>query len=149
MSFMSSGRVSRRKFLKTTTAGTIAAALPMGSAIASAPKRGGHFRVGKGHGQTTDTLNPGQYSNNYMWAVTFAKDGHLTEVLPDGLVGPEIAESWEGSDDGKVWRFKIRKGVMFHSGKELTPEDVVASINFHRGENATSAAAPYVKPVQE
>ncbi len=44
---------------------------------------------------------------------------------------PSIAESWEVSGDGKVWTFKIRKGITFHSGKELTSSDVVYS--FDRG----------------
>ena len=35
-----------------------------------------------------------------------------------------IAESWEGSEDAKVWTFNIRQGVLFHDGKELTASDV-------------------------
>jgi len=149
MSLFTNGRLDRRGFLKTTAAGAIAASLPMGGALAATPKKGGNLRVGKGHGQTTDTLNPGQWENGYMIALTFAKDGHLTEVLADGSVGPEIAESWEASEDAATWRFKIRKGVTFHSGKDVTPEDVVASINFHRDEGTTSAAAPIVAPIQD
>ena len=37
-----------------------------------------------------------------------------------------LAESWKVSDDGKVWTFKLREGVKFHSGNEVTAEDVVA-----------------------
>jgi ABC-type transport system substrate-binding protein len=44
---------------------------------------------------------------------------------------PSIAESWVVSKDGKVWTFKIRKGITFHSGRELTSSDVVYS--FKRG----------------
>ena len=47
-------QLDRRSFLKTTAATAIAATLPMGS-VSAAPKRGGHLRVGKGHGATTDT----------------------------------------------------------------------------------------------
>ncbi len=149
MSLITNGRFDRRGFLKTTAAGAIAAALPLGGAMAATPKRGGHLRVGKGHGQTTDTLNPGTYENGYMIAFTFAKDGRLTEVLPDGSIGPEVAESWEASEDAKTWRFKIRKGISYHSGGEVTPEDVVASINFHRGEGSTSAAGPVIAAIQD
>ena len=39
----------------------------------------------------------------------------------DSSAVPMLAESWEASDDVKEWRFKIRKGVTFHDGKELTP----------------------------
>jgi len=44
---------------------------------------------------------------------------------------PSVAESWENSDGGKLWTFKIRKGLKFHSGRELTAADVEYS--FKRG----------------
>jgi peptide/nickel transport system substrate-binding protein len=44
---------------------------------------------------------------------------------------PMLAESWEISDDGRVYMFKIRSGVKFHEGQDLTAEDVAYS--FQRG----------------
>ncbi|MCZ4352331.1 ABC transporter substrate-binding protein [Roseovarius aestuarii] len=148
MSNLITSGLNRRGFLKTSAATALAATLPMGGAFA-APKRGGHLRVGKGHGQTTDTLNPGTWENGFTISIAYAVHGHLTEVAPDGSLVPELAESWEASPDAKTWRFKIRSGVSFHSGKPLTPEDVVASINFHRGADSTSAAGPLVSPIQD
>lgn len=40
---------------------------------------------------------------------------------------PGVAESWEVSGDGYTWIFHLRKGVKFHSGNELTADDVVYS----------------------
>ena len=40
----------------------------------------------------------------------------------------QIAESWEVSEDGKTFTFKIRDGIKFHSGNPLTAEDVAWSI---------------------
>lgn len=37
---------------------------------------------------------------------------------------PRLAEEWTISDDGKEYRFKIRSGVKFHNGNDLTPADV-------------------------
>jgi peptide/nickel transport system substrate-binding protein len=38
---------------------------------------------------------------------------------------PELAESWQVSDDGRSWDFYLREGVTFHDGEELAAEDVV------------------------
>lgn len=148
MSIINGGTLNRRGFLTTTAAGALVATLSVRPAFA-APKRGGHLRVAKGHGQTTDTLNPGTWENGYMIAFSFGAHGRLTEVAPDGSVVPELAESWQASDDATEWRFKLRKGVTFHSGKPLTVGDVVNSINFHRGEGSTSAAGPIVAPIAD
>jgi peptide/nickel transport system substrate-binding protein len=47
-----------------------------------------------------------------------------------GNIQPNLAESWEISPDGKVYTFRLRKGVQFHNGKELTAEDVRFSMNY-------------------
>ena len=39
-------------------------------------------------------------------------------------IAPGLASSWDITDGGKAYTFHLRKGVMFHNGKELTAEDV-------------------------
>jgi peptide/nickel transport system substrate-binding protein len=53
----------------------------------------------------------------------------LLQMEADGSVSPLLAESFEVSDDGLVYTFHIRPGVVFHDGSELTSADVVYSFN--------------------
>jgi peptide/nickel transport system substrate-binding protein len=43
---------------------------------------------------------------------------------------PELAESWTTSDDGLVWTFKLRKGVLWSDGEPFTAGDVVWTYEF-------------------
>ncbi|NDR58832.1 ABC transporter substrate-binding protein [Aliiruegeria sabulilitoris] len=144
-------RPTRRAFLGTTAAaaGLAGAGTLLGVQPLRAQSRGGAIRVAKGHGSTSDTLDPGTYENGFMLALTYGVHGFLTGFRRDGTLEPLVAESWEASPDAAVWRFKIRSGMTFHNGKSVTPEDVVASINYHRGEDTTSAAKPLLEAVTE
>jgi len=62
--------------------------------------------------------------NTYETLVNFKRQS------PTELV-PQLATEWKVSEDGKTYTFTIRKGVKFHNGDEMTPEDVAYS--FQRG----------------
>ena len=44
-------------------------------------------------------------------------------------IEPMLAESYEINAEGTVYTIYLRKGVPFHNGKEMTAEDVIASLN--------------------
>ena len=52
----------------------------------------------------------------------------LTVFSSDGELEPGLALSWEQADDGLSWTFKLREGVKFHNGDEMTGEDVRFSL---------------------
>jgi SgrR family transcriptional regulator len=63
----------------------------------------------------------------------FSAEGHLVNQLFDSLVSynrltqtvePHLAHAWDVDDGRTAWTFYLRKGVMFHHGKELTAEDI-------------------------
>jgi peptide/nickel transport system substrate-binding protein len=51
---------------------------------------------------------------------------------PSGTAEPLLAESYKVSDDGLVYTIKIRQGVKFHNGADMTVKDVVYSYNYIR-----------------
>ncbi len=53
----------------------------------------------------------------------------LMALDPDAKPYPELAESFEVSEDGLTYTFKLRQGVLFHNGDELTAEDVKFSFD--------------------
>lgn len=50
-------------------------------------------------------------------------------LKPDasGNLNPAVAESYTVSDDHLLYTFKLRSGVKFHNGQDVTPEDVIWS----------------------
>ncbi len=145
------GALSRRDFLRGSAALGAGIAIPglgFSSMAQAAPKKGGTLRFGIGHGATTDGLDPGKFTNGMDIALSFSVHGHLIEIDNKTNLKPGVAESWSASDDALQWTFNIRPGISFHSGKTLTADDVVASINHHRGEGASSAAGPLVAEVE-
>ena len=136
------GRISRRNFIRRAAAlgmaAAVAPALLLEEAKAAGPKSGGHLRIGSGHGATGDSLDPSLHMSSYITILIMAQLNRLTEVNNEGNLVPELAESWEASPDAKEWSFELRKGVEFHNGKTLDSDDIIATINYHRGENSTS-----------
>ena len=146
-------RINRRDFIQQAIAigVTVAAAGSMfDSAMAATPKKGGRYRQALTGGATSDVLDPAQILDSYMINVSFGQlRNNLTEIAPDGSLIGELAESWSASDDAATWTFKIRKGVEFHNGKTLDANDIVASLNHHRGEDTKSAAKGIIKPITD
>ena len=63
----------------------------------------------------------------------------LTRFMADGSVVPGLAESWEISEDGLTYTFKLRDGVTFHDGTVMDAEDVKFSLDRARAEDSTNA----------
>ena len=146
------GRISRRNFMHYAIAAGITASGATGlwsNSAYAAPSRGGTFRFGVHDGNTGDTHDPGTYVTRQMIIMTHQYRSYLTLIESDGSLGPDLATEWTSNADASEWTFKLNSKATFHSGKAVTPEDVIASMNHHRGEKTTSAAKSLLTPVTD
>jgi len=106
---------------------------PLNPAMAGEPVRGGTLVIGipddpdrldghRIHGAMGYWLTTGSLYNSLVTG------GEKNDVVPD------LAQSWEKKEGGKVWDFKLHQGVKFHDGSELTAE--VVKWNYERALDA-------------
>ena len=146
------GRISRRDFMHYAIAAGLAASSASGlwsRSAAAQPVRGGKFRWGLHDGNTSDTHDPGTYLSRQQIYLAHTHRSYLTMIMGDGSLGPDLATNWEASADASRWTFEITPNASFHSGKKLTANDVVASMNHHRGDDTTSAAKALLADVTD
>jgi peptide/nickel transport system substrate-binding protein len=139
---MRAGRMDRREFIRTAAwLGTAASAayamaglkspafaasaLPFPADEAGA-KSGGIFKVAQAVQKMED---PATYSWVQMSNQTRHTLEYLTITGPDNVTRPMLAESWTATPDLKTWTFKLRQGVVWHTGEEFTADHVAWNIN--------------------
>lgn len=116
----------KKTFLSGISALALGLAISFGAQAANI-KQGGSMIVT--YKDDVSTLDP---AIGYDW-----QNWSMIKSLFDGLMDyepgttnlrKEIADDYTISDDGKTFTFKLRKGVKFHNGRELTADDVKYSI---------------------
>lgn len=81
-----------------------------------------------------DSLVPGKGILTEAYAIYELVYDTLFDLQFDGSFKPELAESWETSEDGLVWTFKIRQGVTWHDGEPLTANDIAFTYNLYKND---------------
>lgn len=97
----------------------------LASTAARGPDQGGRVI----YGQTTDVFRFDPFDlaiGNFAMLHTVYDP--LVHVSPESEPQPWLTESWEFSEDGTELTLHLVEGVLFHSGREMTAEDVVWTI---------------------
>src|SRR3569833_1317057 len=63
----------------------------------------------------------------------------LTKIDKDGAVQPDLATSWDISDDGKTYTFHLKPDVKFNDGTPFTADDVKWTLDRDRAADSKSA----------
>jgi peptide/nickel transport system substrate-binding protein len=71
------------------------------------------------------------------FGVLYAIHDALVRAYPGTNMGPALAETWQESEDGLTYEFKLRPGLTFHNGDPLTTGDVAFSFERYKGASAT------------
>jgi peptide/nickel transport system substrate-binding protein len=110
--------------------GLVAAVAAIAFAAAPAYGQDGKPVFTIGYWQDIDSMNPTvgvTVAAFEAWNMQYAT---LTDkAAKDFSVTPGLAESWEGSADGKTWTYKLRPDMKWSDGEPLTSEDVAYTIN--------------------
>jgi peptide/nickel transport system substrate-binding protein len=122
----SGAELSRREFL-VTTGGALAGMAAFGLVEPAAagkrhPQRGGVLRYSsRGDASGLDAHMHNQQHTSHPTAAMFTG---LTDLDYQGNIIPGIAESWEPNKELTAWTFRLRKGVLFHNGRDVDAEAV-------------------------
>jgi peptide/nickel transport system substrate-binding protein len=129
-------RLRRRTVLLLLLAAVLAVSLVVGLAGAlaadeSAPPASEKIVLDVGWMTDPDNLNPFVGIEQSSYELYHISYDFLTDFGLEFLeTVPGLAESWESSEDGLTWTFKIREGVKWHDGEPLTASDIAFSYNF-------------------
>ncbi len=72
--------------------------------------------------QEVVSLDPARVTESQSGLIIRNTYSRLVDIAYDGsAVSPDLAESWEVSDDGRVYTFQLREGVTFHDSTLTVP----------------------------
>jgi len=105
----------------STPTPTVAVRAPTQTAPQAQPQRGGTLRAGLIG--DVGAINPHAIGPQPLQTI-FSIWDRLVAYDTSGKPQPMLAESWEFSNDQTQLKFNLRHGAQYHSGRELTSEDV-------------------------
>ncbi|TMQ13158.1 MAG: peptide ABC transporter substrate-binding protein, partial [Deltaproteobacteria bacterium] len=123
-------------------AGLLLAAFAATPALAQAPKHGGILKMyHRDSPASASILEEATYSTNIPFMPVFNNlvifDQHIAQNS-EKTIRPELATSWEWSEDKTKLTFKLRDGVKWHDGKPFTARDVKCTMDLLMGKSKDS-----------
>lgn len=111
------------------------------------PIAGGELRLGIGGALVVDPVEASLASPSDLMVLDLLHDG-LTRLDADGLPRPALAASWQVNPTSTAFEFALDPEAAFASGKKVTPQDVIASLERVMKPGDTSLAALSLEAVK-
>ncbi len=124
--------------------GPASAKLPK-QAITGPAQQGGTLRIARPPASRAETLDPASSLSAYEYLGAIYN--RVVRIGWDGLVAPDLAESWESTPDAKTWTFRIRPDVTFHDGRPCTAHDAAYSLQRILDPDVASPQAGVLSPL--
>ena len=152
--------LDRRQFLRGMAAtsvlagagGLLAACGSSATTTTSRPasstrKPGGHLRVGLTGGSGTDTLDPHKGLTYLDTARAQSLFNPLLQLNTHAQTEFELAEEVTPHGSTSDWVIRLRPGITFHNGKDLTADDVIFTIRRIKNPKAPLTGSISLGPV--
>jgi peptide/nickel transport system substrate-binding protein len=128
--------------------GSSSSSSPSSTAAAAKPTRGGHLRVGLTGGASSDTLYPLAQVTIPDLARAPQLYNSLVQFQGNGQLKLALAEEITPNSNATEWTIRVRKGITFHDGKELTADDVIYTFQTALNPKSPAPSAALLVPVE-
>jgi peptide/nickel transport system substrate-binding protein len=142
-------KIGRRGLLQSGAAIAMLSAgvLSASDAHAQEPVRGGTLRLG--FSADPAGFDPAQGPSGMSHVVIEQIFSTLMSLDEEALPYPDLTESYEVSEDGLEYTFRLRDGVTFHNGDPLTSEDVKYTFDRLRDPESGYSYQSQVETIEE
>ncbi len=102
-------------------------------------KEGGTLLVGLSG--DPGSFNPNAAAADLLYSVAQNVFGRLAKLNNDQQIIPDLAKSWEISDDGLVYTFHLNENVKWHDGSPFSSSDVKFTLEAIKKNNGTAVSS--------
>lgn len=115
--------------------------------LVTSAAQAGEVLLRRGNGPDVETLDPHKLRSVAAGNVVRDLYEGLVSEAPDGRLIPGVAERWELSDDGRVYRFFLRGDARWSNGEAVTAKDFVDGLRRSIDPQTASPSAQLLAPI--
>ena len=112
--------------------------------VSATPTYGGEIVLAMSSPANWCPLSAQSESHIQFFALVFDS---LVNIQPNMVPTPNLATSWEVSENGRVWTLQLNPNARWHDGEPFTSQDVVFTVNSIRARRHASVFYPNIQNI--